>query len=59
MIITFVIFFGSLAVQQHNTYLTNGLDIGNVDQALWNTAQGDFLQFTLMAPITSRLTLPR
>lgn len=33
------------------------MDLGNVDQALWNTAQGRLLQFTLMAPIQSRLAL--
>ena len=55
--LAFGLFFGALAVQQHRTYLTHGLDLGNVDQALWNTAQGRFLQFTLMAPIESRLAL--
>ncbi len=57
LILIFAIFFSLLAVQQHNTYLTNGLDLGNVDQALWNTAQGRFLHFTLMAPVQSRLAL--
>jgi uncharacterized membrane protein len=44
-------------VQQHHTFQTNGLDLGNVDQALWNTAQGRWLNFTLMTPIQSRLAL--
>jgi uncharacterized membrane protein len=57
LILAFGLFFGTLAVQQHRTYLTHGLDLGNVDQALWNTAQGRLLQFTLMAPIESRLAL--
>ena len=57
IIVLFAVFFGVLAVQQHRTFLTHALDIGNVDQALWNTARGDFLQFTLMAPVTSRLAL--
>jgi uncharacterized membrane protein len=56
-IVTFALFFSSLAVQQHRAFLTNGLDLGNVDQALWNTAQGRFLRFTLMAPVESRLAL--
>ncbi|MEW5957012.1 MAG: DUF2079 domain-containing protein [Chloroflexota bacterium] len=56
-IAAFALFFGALAVQQHQAFLTNGLDLGNVDQALWNTAQGRFLQFTLMAPVQSRLAL--
>ena len=57
LIIAFALFFSRLSVGQHQAYLTNGLDIGNVDQALWNTAQGRFLHFTLMAPVQSRLAL--
>lgn len=56
-ILTFALFFSVLAVQQHRTFQTNGLDLGNVDQALWNTAQGRFLNFSLMTPIQSRLAL--
>ena len=57
LIVAFGFFFSALAVQQHRTYLTHGLDIGNVDQALWNTAHGRFLHFTLMTPHESRLAL--
>ncbi len=57
LIITFAVYFSALAVQQHRAFQTNGLDVGNVDQALWNTAQGRFMQFTLMTPIQSRLAL--
>jgi uncharacterized membrane protein len=57
LIIIFAIFFCVLAVQQHRTFQTNGLDLGNVDQALWNTAHGRFLHFTLMTPVQSRLSL--
>ncbi len=57
LIIIFALFFSALAVRQHHTFQTNGLDLGNVDQALWNTARGDFLHFTLMTPIQSRLAL--
>ncbi|MCB0209689.1 MAG: DUF2079 domain-containing protein, partial [Anaerolineae bacterium] len=56
-ITAFALFFSALAIQQHRAFLTNGLDLGNVDQALWNTAQGRFLHFTLMAPVESRLAL--
>lgn len=57
LVLAFAIFFSALAVQQHRTFQTNGLDLGNVDQALWNTAQGRFLNFTLMTPVKSRLAL--
>ncbi len=57
LILAFAVFFGALAGQQHRAFQTNGLDLGNVDQALWNTAQGRFLHFTLMTPVQSRLAL--
>ncbi len=57
LILIFALIFSLLAIAQHRAYLTNGLDLGNVDQALWNTAQGRFLSFTLMAPLQSRLAL--
>jgi uncharacterized membrane protein len=57
LILSFALFFGALAIAQHRAFETNGLDLGNVDQALWNTAQGRFLHFTLMTPIQSRLAL--
>ncbi len=57
IILLFALFFAALAVQQHNAYLTNGLDIGNVDQALWNTAHGRLMQFSLMTPVQNRLAL--
>ncbi len=57
LILAFALFFSVLAVQQHRAFQTNGLDLGNVDQALWNTAQGRLLNFTLMTPIQSRLAL--
>lgn len=57
LIIAFALFFGAVAVQQHRAFQTNGLDLGNVDQALWNTAHGRWFQFTLMTPLQSRLAL--
>lgn len=57
LIVAFALFFGGLAVQQHRTFQTNGMDLGNVDQALWQTAQGHFLRFSLMTPVESRLAL--
>ncbi len=57
LIIIFALYFSALSLQQHWAFQTNGMDVGNVDQALWNTAQGRFLQFTLMTPVQSRLAL--
>lgn len=57
LVVVFVITFATLSLRRHAALASNGLDLGNVDQALWNTAHGDFLAFTNMAPVRNRLAL--
>jgi uncharacterized membrane protein len=57
LILVFVITFAMLSLRRHAALGSNGMDLGNVDQALWNTAHGDFLAFTNMAPVRNRLAL--
>ncbi|MFQ5611702.1 MAG: DUF2079 domain-containing protein [Anaerolineae bacterium] len=57
VIALFALTFGWLALERHAAFQTNGFDLGNVDQALWNTARGRFLEFSNMAPVTNRLAL--
>ena len=57
LILVFVVTFVILSLQRHAALGSNGMDLGNVDQALWNTAQGDFLAFTNMTPVRNRLAL--
>jgi uncharacterized membrane protein len=57
LILAFVLTFATLSLRRHAALATNGLDLGNVDQALWNTAHGDFLAFTNMSPVRNRLAL--
>ena len=38
--------FGILSILQHNAFGTSIYDLGNVDQAVWNTLHGRILQFT-------------
>lgn len=57
LILAFVITFSILSLRRHAALATNGMDLGNVNQALWNTAHGHFLAFTNMAPVRSRLAL--
>ncbi len=45
-ILLFIFWFGNLAVSFHNVWYTKGYDLGNADQALWNTAHGRPFQFT-------------
>ena len=57
LILAFVFAFATLSLRRHAALATNGMDLGNVNQALWNTAHGDFLAFTNMAPVRNRLAL--
>ena len=57
LILAFVITFATLSLRRHAALGSNGMDLGNVNQALWNTAHGDFMAFTNMAPIRNRLAL--
>jgi uncharacterized membrane protein len=57
LILTFVVTFATLSLRRHAALASNGMDLGNVNQALWNTAYGHFLAFTNMAPVRNRLAL--
>ena len=57
LVVAFIVTFAFLAIQRHRALESNGMDLGNVDQALWNTAHGDFMAFTNMAPLRNRLAL--
>jgi len=57
LVAAFVVTFAALALRRHAALATNAMDLGNVNQALWNTAHGDFLAFTNMAPVANRLAL--
>jgi uncharacterized membrane protein len=43
---TFAVGLGSLSVLQHRAYWSGRFDVGNLVQAVWSTAHGDFLSVT-------------
>lgn len=47
--------FAALSVQQHHSFNTHAFDLGNMDQAVWNTANGRPFEFTNWEGGTSRL----
>ena len=51
----YVIFFSALSIRQHQAFMTHGFDLGNVDQAVWNTLHGRFLRMTNEEGTESRL----
>jgi uncharacterized membrane protein len=47
--------FAYLSIQQHLSLQTNAFDLGNMDQAVWNTWQGRILEFSNWEGGTIRL----
>lgn len=39
-------YFSALSIQRHNTFRTHASDMGQMDQALWNTLHGNWLEDT-------------
>lgn len=46
LIIVYSAYFSAYSIQRHNTFRTHAADLGQMDQALWNTLQGRFLEDT-------------
>jgi uncharacterized membrane protein len=55
LILAYVAFFGLLTVLKHNAFQTTAFDLGNVDQAVWNTRHGRPLAMTNIEGLTNRL----
>lgn len=46
MIFAYGIYFSAYSIQRHRAFLTNASDLGQIDQAVWNSLQGRPLEFT-------------
>lgn len=46
LIVIYAGLFSWLSITRHRAFMTNAFDLGNVDQAMWNTAHGRPLAFT-------------
>ncbi len=55
LIVAYVAFFGTLTVQKHNAFQSTAYDLGNVDQAVWNTHQGRPFAMTNVEGLANRL----
>ncbi|HBY93764.1 MAG TPA: hypothetical protein DEP84_07300, partial [Chloroflexi bacterium] len=55
LVLAYALFFGMLTVRRHEAFLTSAFDLGNYDQALWNTAHGHPFALTNIAGVTTRL----
>ncbi len=45
-ILVYCIYFTHAAFARHNNFYTGRFDLGNMDQTVWNTLQGNIFQFT-------------
>ncbi|HUW96574.1 MAG TPA: hypothetical protein VMW58_12375, partial [Anaerolineae bacterium] len=45
-ILLYVLVFSYLTVLKHEAFETTAFDLGNMDQAVWNSLRGRFLPFT-------------
>lgn len=57
LVLGYAIFFSGLAVRRHVSLNSTGLDLGNFDQALWNTAHGRPFCTSNIRGVTSRLAM--
>jgi uncharacterized membrane protein len=55
LVVAYVLFFGTLTIRKHDAFQTTAFDLGNVDQAVWNTRHGRLLAMTNIEGLTNRL----
>ncbi len=46
MILAYGLYFSAYSIQRHRAFLTHASDLGQIDQAIWNTLQGRVLEHT-------------
>ena len=46
LIFAYGIYFSALSIQRHRAFLTHASDLGQIDQAIWNTLHGHLLEHT-------------
>jgi len=49
--VAYIVVFGGLSMARHASFRTHALDLGTMDQAMWNTSRGRFLEYTPL-PVT-------
>lgn len=56
LMLLFAAWFSAYSIRLHEAQLTHKSDLGQMDQAIWNTAHGRFLQETKIDRASTRLT---
>lgn len=55
MVLLYIVLFSTLTILKHEAFQTTAFDLGNMDQAVWNSLRGRFLPFTNWGEEGSRL----
>jgi uncharacterized membrane protein len=55
---TYVAIFGTMSLRRHQDLRTNALDLGYVDQAVWNTLHGRPFRFSTYLDAAFRIDIP-
>jgi uncharacterized membrane protein len=50
IVLTYGIVLSAMSIARHEAYSTSMYDLGNMDQAIWNSSQGNFLEVTSIGP---------
>ncbi|MCO5243099.1 MAG: DUF2079 domain-containing protein [Anaerolineae bacterium] len=56
MILVSALYFSAVSIRLHEAHRTHKSDLGQIDQAIWNTSQGRFVQETRGEQTLTRLT---
>ncbi len=56
LMVLFAAWFSAYSIRLHDAHLTHKSDLGQMDQALWNTAHGRFVQETRQDHTATRMT---
>ena len=57
LILLYVLLFGLISVQRHRAFLTTAFDLGNFDQAIWNTLHGQPFRLTNIEGVETHLAI--
>jgi uncharacterized membrane protein len=49
--VAYMVVYGGLSIVRHASFRTHALDLGTMDQAMWNTSRGRLLEYTPL-PVT-------
>lgn len=57
LILAYAVYFGHLTLTRYAAFESRALDMGNMDQAIWNTARGNWFHLTNQPGTVNRLSL--